>query len=342
MEPGVFPCRTCDVSLASSIAWREHAKTESHVSKLRHRVASSGAVLPSSAARRDEWGGADAKPGQKSSDRQPKSPDNESDDSDASEDAVSDPGDSEKPEFFPDQCLFCGTLNGTFEDNLKHMSQSHSFAIPQRNNLIIDLGTLIWYLHLVIYGYQECLLCGKTRKSVEGIQQHMMAKAHCRFDIAGDFQDFYEVSNDVQRAEDIFTPGESTMKLASGKTLGHRSKPVEGPSRRSGSRPDSPGPSPMLTYESNEPVARTGSELMTRNDRTLARLATQLSQFRAGDQQSLAHLPAYELRSVLASRMQQLSTAKRMERRMRSRVESRNNKNLMKHFKIDVPGRSNG
>jgi pre-60S factor REI1 len=256
---------------------------------------------------------------------------------DQSSDEDSDASSDINPDFIPDQCLFCGTLSGTFEQSIQHMSQAHAFSIPQRDSLIVDEETLIWYLHLVIFGYQECLLCGKTKHSVEGIQQHMMAKAHCRFEIDDAINDFYEFSIPTQRPEDLLVNGESIMRLPSGKILGQRASPADNASRRTAAQAES-----RDSAQSTEVIAGGGSELATRNERALARTATQLSQFRAGDQQSLAHLPAYELRSVIASRAKQLSSAKRAERRMRSRLEAKANKTSMKHFKPDVPGRLNG
>lgn len=302
-------------------------------------MASSGVVLPSAIARQDEWSKQNSRPAQKSDGRT--SPSQPMVDKEGSEDELSVEGDSEterdaNPDFIPEQCLFCGTLSESFEQNLDHMSQTHSFSIPQQGSLIVDLETLVWYLHLIVYGYQECLLCGKTKRSVEGIQQHMTAKAHCRFEINNDMKDFYEFSEKAQPVQDMIIPGESIMKLPSGKILGQRTLPTENTSRRTLSHSESPNET-----ASNDLVTKSGSEL-TRNDRTLARVASQLSQFRMGDQQSLVHLPAHELRSVLASRMKQVSSAKRAERRMRTRLEGKGNKTLMKHFKPDVPGRSNG
>lgn len=312
------------------------------VANLKDRVTSSGVVLPSSMARQDEWTKQSSKSVRRSESQQGQSPSRSEVESEESEDEVESDEDSDtksdiNPDFIPDQCLFCGILSGTFEKSIDHMSQSHSFTIPQQKSLIVDLETLIWYLHLIVYGYQECTLCGKTKRSVEGIQQHMMAKGHCRFEINEDMKDFYEAKSNSQQPGGMIVSGESIMKLPSGKILGQRASQSESSSRRTATPSES-----QLLIQSEEPIEKSGSELMTRNDRTLARLATQLSQFRVGDQQSLVHLPAYELRSVLASRMKQLSTAKRAERRMRSRVEAKGNKGLMKHFKPDVPGRLNG
>ncbi|KAK8913152.1 Core trichothecene cluster (CTC) protein 15 [Metarhizium anisopliae] len=340
MDKSVFNCRTCNVEFSSSQTWRAHAKSDAHVANLKDRVTSSGVVLPSTMAREDEWNKHGSRPAQKSEDVK-SSCDRPTSESDESDDELASGWNSDTerdmaPTFVPDQCLFCGTLCGTLEQNLSHMSKEHSFIIPNQDSLIVDVETLIWYLHLVIYGYQECLVCSKTRRSVEGIQQHMMAKAHCRLEIKDDMRDFYEFS-EIPKPEDMTVSGESTMKLPSGKILGQRTLPSESISRRAPARSE-----PQVPTQSDRSRAKPGSELTTRNDRTLARLATQLSQFRAGDQQSLSHLPAYELRSVLASRMKQLSAAKRVERRMQNRLQTRGNKTLMKHFQPDVPGRQNG
>uniref|UniRef100_A0A1Y1NAE7 C2H2-type domain-containing protein n=1 Tax=Photinus pyralis TaxID=7054 RepID=A0A1Y1NAE7_PHOPY len=340
MDKGVFNCRTCNVEFSSSQAWRAHAKSDTHVTNLKDRVTSSGVVLPSTIAREDEWNKRGSRPAQESQDMN-SSCNHATLESDESDHELASGGNSDAesdvaPIFVPDQCLFCGILCGTFEQNLSHMSKAHSFIIPNQDSLIVDVETLIWYLHLVIYGHQECLVCSKTRRSVEGIQQHMMAKAHCRLHVNDDMRDFYDFS-EIPKPEDMIVSGESTMKLPSGKILGQRTLPSESVSRRAPARSD-----PQVPTQSDGSMANPVSELTTRNDRTLARLATQLSQFRAGDQQSLSHLPAYELGSVLASRMRQLSAAKRVERRIRNRLETRGNKTLMKHFQPDVPGRQNG
>ncbi|OAA44202.1 TRI15-like protein [Metarhizium rileyi] len=341
MDKRVFNCRTCNVEFGSSQAYRVHAKSDVHVANLKERVAASGVVLLSNVPRHDEEESHVSKPANKTKTNRSSSCTPTIENGKSNNEAVSaedsDTERDETPDFVLDQCLFCGKLSGTFERNLEHMTQTHSFRVLEQQFLIVDVETLIWYLHLVIYGYSECLLCGKTRPSVEGIQQHMVAKSHCQFRLDDDIKDFYEFPEGMKSPEDMIISGESTMQLPSGKVLGQRAFSTESTSRRTAALSES-----QASKRSYGPISGSTSDLMTRNYRTLARLSTQLSQFRVGDQQSLAHLPAYELRSVLVSMKKQLSSSQREELRMRSRQEARGNKTLMKHFKPDVPGRLNG
>jgi len=87
---------------------------------------------------------------------------------------------------------------------------------------------------------------------------------------------------------------------------------------------------------------RIGQEIATRDGSDSAILAARLSQLSVRDQNTLALLPSHEIRSVLATKRKQLDQARRDETKARRRVERLGNKTLMKHFKPDVPGRSNG
>ncbi|KAI0427509.1 putative pre-60S factor REI1 [Xylaria sp. FL1042] len=97
--------------------------------------------------------------------------------------------------FTPGQCLFCSQPSATFSDSVIHMQKSHGLFIPHQQHLIVDLETLFKYLHLVIFGYRECIQCGNERATVQGIQQHMTGKGHCKFDISehdSEFAEFYD------------------------------------------------------------------------------------------------------------------------------------------------------
>ncbi|KAM3485851.1 hypothetical protein MY8738_000871 [Beauveria namnaoensis] len=93
--------------------------------------------------------------------------------------------------FDPHQCLFCSTRSTSLHDSLQHMTRTHSFTIPYQEYLTVNVETVVAYMHLVIHGYRECIQCGCRRRTVEGIQHHMAAKGHCRFDIAADMEEFY-------------------------------------------------------------------------------------------------------------------------------------------------------
>lgn len=52
--------------------------------------------------------------------------------------------------FDPFQCLFCGHANLDLDNNLEHMHKKHGLFIPDQENLVVDLHTLLGYLHLVM------------------------------------------------------------------------------------------------------------------------------------------------------------------------------------------------
>ncbi|KAI6350441.1 hypothetical protein MCOR31_012075, partial [Pyricularia oryzae] len=149
--------------------------------------------------------------------------------------------------FNHEQCLFCNKLQGNFEANMAHMRLAHGLMIPATDRLAVDLETLFSYLHLVVSGYNECLCCGTRRNTTEAVQQHMMDKGHCRFDIAdgSEYADFYdsstdsEAESDVEGADDEDTktphsktenaaadPDEKWLRLPSGRVIHNRAGPA--------------------------------------------------------------------------------------------------------------------
>ena len=250
------------------------------------------------------------------------------------------------PDFAPGECLFCGVESG-LEENITHMSTVHGFRIPYESSLTVDKGTLLWYLHLVINGYNECIFCAKKRRSSEAIQQHMLAKGHCRFDVAGEYADFYNLtSSEIQDSSNLVQPEEGSLRLPSGKLLSHRSHAQQASSRPHTTRQTSDQPQQQQVHGPavNPAGASTSpdSTAMEARNQKLEGLALQLSRLSANDRNSLMHLPVSEQRSALVVRRKQIDKAQREEIRARRRVETLGNKTLMKHFKIDVPGRSNG
>ena len=86
------------------------------------------------------------------------------------------------------------------------MQKSHGLFIPQQQHLIVDLETLFEYLHLVIFGYRECIHCGTERATVQAVQQHMAGKGHCKFDISepdSEFAEFYDFAQPADDAESV-------------------------------------------------------------------------------------------------------------------------------------------
>lgn len=100
--------------------------------------------------------------------------------------------------FTPGQCLLCHNITPNFNDSVIHMQKSHGLFVPYQQYLIVNLETLFKYMHLVIFGYRECIQCGTERATVQAVQQHMIGKGHCRFDISeqdSEFADFYDFSD---------------------------------------------------------------------------------------------------------------------------------------------------
>ncbi|KPM43305.1 hypothetical protein AK830_g3295 [Neonectria ditissima] len=332
-------CRLCDVALASPNEWRQHAKSDwqyaspldrternkryemltiCSVYNLRMRVAEPGAVvLPPSAPPIAEKSG-DAGRSAHSED--------ESDDGDAEPSA--------ELEFNSAQCLFCNVENGTFDDNLAHMSKAHSFTIPYQDHLTVELDTLVEYLYLVIHGYGECILCATRRSTVEGIQHHMTAKGHCRFNVASDIAELYNVP------ESKFHADEESLRLPSGKLLSHPTR-ATGPTasrttRQSVERRLEPATSPSATPTH-------GSELVpTQENNTTEASSTQLSRLTRGDQQSLAHLPNHEVRSLLAISARQIDQSRREEKQGYLKLGKAGNITLTAHFRADTSKRFRG
>ncbi|XP_013782664.1 zinc finger protein 622-like [Limulus polyphemus] len=138
----------------------------------------------------------------------------------------------------PNECLFCSYSSGNLEANVLHMSQEHSFFIPDIDYLI-DLNGLITYLGEKIGVGFRCLWCcdkGKTFNSARATQQHMLDKGHCKMLHEGitlmEYSDFYDYSSSYPDKE-CDSDKEINFKhldeenwqlvLPSGVSVGHRS-----------------------------------------------------------------------------------------------------------------------
>ncbi|UKZ51050.1 hypothetical protein TrVGV298_004805 [Trichoderma virens] len=307
-------CRLCNIALAGPNDWRQHAKSDSHVYNLRVRIAEPGTIVPLASSPSSPNRAVDAVGKEYS--------DDEIDDLDTDISA--------KPEFKPEQCLFCGTESDTFNDNLAHMSREHSFTIPREGDLIVESDTLIGYLHLIIYGYGECILCTVRRSTVEGIQHHMTAKGHCRFNIASDIAEFYNIATPEYYVND------EVLRLPSGKLLNHRSR---------ASRSSTPRAAGQLVERRVEPVVTPtqASEIVPMQDNNnTASSHTQMLRLTRGDQQSLAHLPDHEVRSLLATSARDIDQLRREEKHAQLKLDTAGNITLTGHFRMDTSKRFRG
>lgn len=262
-----------------------------------------------------------------------------------------DSGDEEDfdlPTFDSKQCLFC-TVNSTdLDSSLEHMLKRHGFSIPDVSHLIVDVEVFLEYLHLVIYGYYECLYCGSQRNGLEAAKQHMTGKGHCKIDIlkeGSEFRDFYEVGNIYEGTDggesvfpritgsvDGFAKIDSALKLPSGKLLFHRSQ-TERRSRPSGSQsrgtlslakrsvaPD------MLDPDTGFPINKITREGSLRKViKQEAAWDKQLASLRAEDRRGLMHLPGWKQRALVMEAKKQVERARRDDDKMQLIIQLKAN-----------------
>lgn len=276
----------------------------------------------------------------------------------------------QQPAFEPEQCLFCNKTNDDFESNLLHMQTAHGLFIPDKQRLIVEPQVLVKYLHLVIHGDNECICCGTQRNSAEAVQQHMLGKGHCRFDISqegSEFADFWNSSESEGDEQD--TDGEvesankgqkrrtsgipvrlddTSLKLPSGRVVSKQSASQQS-QRRSEARThravmaaDDAEFEDTSSSKALISTSRSGSKSISKSEKRDHTFITQLSRLSDNDRRSLMHLPASQQRSILATQQKQAEKAKRVERRYQSRVEGLGNKTLQAHFRPDGPARANG
>lgn len=134
-------------------------------------------------------------------------------------------------------CLFCDHQSDSTENNISHMTDAHSFFIPDIE-YVSDIDGLIGYLAGKIIVGHICLWCngkGKGFKSLKSVKQHMVDKGHCKIlyegDALGEFADFYDYSSTDAEKEvfdddiivNLLEDSDFELVLPSGSTIGHRS-----------------------------------------------------------------------------------------------------------------------
>ena len=246
-------------------------------------------------------------------------------------------------EFDEAQCLFCNQPNPNLDQNLIHMSKTHGLHV-ETTGLLVDVECLLAYFHLIISGYYECLYCGTQRNTREAVQQHMMAKGHCKYDIndeAAELRDFYEVPSSDAKSE--VQQRLSGMRFTDDSQIQSQIRVKKGrPSKQSGidgqditaSSKDQTVPTPAPQSHSQaesssnatEMPSQSLGELSTRAQKQEHTLGNQLAQLRANDRRSLVHLPASQQRALLATHHKQMEKARRTEQTRRGHLESAGNK----------------
>ncbi|KAF5002756.1 hypothetical protein FGRMN_154 [Fusarium graminum] len=311
-------CSLCDISFNDSQEQRKHAKSESHVQALRKRATAAG-LIEQSPHDNDAFS-------QQSRHTVCSSSESEAED-DAQLEVV--------PEFDPNKCIICAHSDESFDENLQHMEAAHCLRIPYKEYLVTDMETLIWYLYFIISTYHECIYCGTRSRTMEGIQQHMVDKGHCRVELGEEMLEFYDLEGRGHYGTNTAVAVDSeSLRLSSGKILSNRTASSTKPRQRRTSPEDQ---SLQASIESSG-----AADTLATRDRKNVALASLLARLSVKDKQSLIHLPSSEQRSFLLQRKKELETVQRKERKMRLKTERRNNKTMMKHFKYDGPGRRNG
>ncbi|KAI0020252.1 C2H2 type zinc-finger-domain-containing protein [Xylariomycetidae sp. FL0641] len=279
------------------------------------------------------------------------------------------------PLFTPEQCLFCPRPSPTFADSVIHMQKSHGLFVPHQQHLVVNLEALFRYLHLVIFGYRECIQCGTERATVQAVQQHMTGKGHCKFDISGpdsEFAEFYDFSEpEDDAASDIgqdeldcqakTTPSlsqkpvlvdEDSIRLPSGKIISRQQSVQAGPSTAH-SRRRTRASASQLEYTTveggdsdgeeestqGEPDTDTqGTRLLSRRERREKGAVTyQFAKLSANDRHGLMHLPAAQQRSLLATQYRHAVKVQKNERRRQGKVDRKGNKNLYAYWHTETP-----
>ncbi|TFK44606.1 C2H2 type zinc-finger-domain-containing protein [Crucibulum laeve] len=98
----------------------------------------------------------------------------------------------------PKHCLFCPEESPSLDENLTHMSLTHSFFIPDADYLI-DIEGLITYLGEKIAVGNVCIYCngkGREFRTLDAVRKHMIDKSHCKI--------AYESSNDRLEISDYY------------------------------------------------------------------------------------------------------------------------------------------
>lgn len=221
------------------------------------------------------------------------------------------------------QCLFCNDISPDLVSNISHMSKTHGLHI-EMTNLVVDVASLLAYFHVVIFECYECLYCGTQRNTRQAAQQHMMGKAHCKYDLEGDadVRDFYDLSSPDERADPASRLPERT-RLSSSKRSRQSRRQV--PHRTTDEQDLPPNEPPQSDDEAVSPSSSQNNALSARVLKQEHTLNTQLAQLRAEDRRSLAHLPTSQQRALLATHFKQAEKAKKSEQIKRTRLETAGN-----------------
>ena len=246
-------------------------------------------------------------------------------------------------EFDESQCLFCSHVSLDQDKNLAHMSNAHGFQIDMEN-LVVGIRSLLAHFHLVVVGQHRCLYCGTRRKNCQAVQQHMIAKGHCKYEVMEEDEQmrvFYDFSSlgpkdEIHRniiSMSCVTDFQLPSQARSRRPLPPRRSEYHGRDRRYSSvdnmeslATQQPHTNAVGTSSTTHTSSHSLGELSTRALKQEFMLSNQLSRLRAEDRRSLLHLPASQQRALLATHHKQMEQARRTEQIYRGNLESAANK----------------
>jgi len=247
-------CRACNKTFSSKNSHENHLNSKKHKDIVRQKSgindeATSGAKVVSCVKRsapKTQKGGVPMPPVVDDVIVDEEDMDDSDEWEDVDEEEIFEEDEDENDESLPRNfCLFCPHESVGVEDNIRHMSKSHSFFIPDVT-FVTDIDAFMDYLGAKVGSGKICLLCNTRSKqfqTVRACQKHMTDKRHCLLDYEGDaaleYADFYDFSStypDLDEEDDTesladseISPGELSVDpdtleliLPSGARAGHR------------------------------------------------------------------------------------------------------------------------
>ena len=232
-------CQLCNKTFSSENAYSNHLSSKKHKDLEANKAKKQGSLITESQfsnnfKRKDSK---ETDPQNTESENAESLPHNGDDDDDEDDDI-------EEDTLEVTDCLFCPHHSVSLEENLKHMTRSHSFFIPDLE-YVVDLKGLVTYLCEKVGMGNMCLYCndkGKSFFSLEAVQSHMVDKGHTKMNYEGDavleYADFYDFSSsypdynpdegiegdEIQGRDSTLAVNEQTLELClpSGAKIGHR------------------------------------------------------------------------------------------------------------------------
>merc|ERR1719273_2049266 len=238
-EPGNY-CVACRKHFGSGKAYGDHIKSKKHLEMILKFDGDKTNVQRVSESREERLGN---KKGGGPSSKVDDEDANDNDDDDDDEMEVEEVDSDEWDEFDDDpipvtDCIFCSHHSANMDNNLRHLTEAHSFFIPDPE-FLTDTAGLLEYLGAKVGQGHMCVWCNdrcKSYQTVDAVQKHMVDKGHCKMLHEGDalveYDEFYDYSSSYPEGGDpVDNPVEVdkiddsgyTLVLPSGATVGHRS-----------------------------------------------------------------------------------------------------------------------